>query len=110
MSEANKKKILDEVAELSRGTNIITMPHMLKRLRTVCKEYSDEELQWALDAVTPFEAPYHQVITQEIEARRHKALTKDSWTQVPTFWLVLIGAIAGVVAAVIAVISCFSHK
>jgi hypothetical protein len=41
-----------------------------------------------------------------MESRRHKELSarieelkKPHWTLVPTFWLVLVGVIAGIVAA-----------
>ena len=85
-------------------------------LRELCRQYNEDELHEALASVSesrsPFLVDYQDAIKQAIDRLRHKQveehfdkLKKPHWTLVPTFWLVLTGAIAGVVAATMAVIS-----
>jgi hypothetical protein len=106
MSEDRRKELLAEVGEIVKANNILNMPSALKRLRELCKTLTEEELQWTLDGVTPFDGHYHQIIIQEIGERRHKALTKDAWTMIPTFYFVIIGTIASIIAAIAGVVSC----
>jgi hypothetical protein len=83
-------------------------------LRKLCKEGSDEQLREVLrcDTRDSLSNRDRQLFQEEIESRRHKALStrieelkKPHWTLVPTFWLVLVGVIAGIVAAVMEVLS-----
>ena len=78
-------------------------------LRQFCKEATDEQLREVLRCDTHDSLNNHdrQLFQEEIESRRHKELSarieelkKPHWTLVPTFWIVLFGVIAGIVAAV----------
>jgi hypothetical protein len=83
-------------------------------LRQLCKEGPDEQLREVLRCDTRDSLDNHdrQLFQEEIESRRHRELStrieelkKPHWTLVPTFGLVLLGVIAGIVAAVMEVLA-----
>ena len=82
-------------------------------LRKFCSEATDEQLREVLRCDTHDSLNNHerQLFQEEIESRRHRELStrivelkKPHWTLVPTFWLVLVGVIAGIIAAVMEVL------
>ena len=88
-------------------------------LRKLCRGYGEDDLYEAIKyiPVTPQWDSHRKIIRDEIDRFRHKQiesrlveLKERHWTLVPTFWLVVVGTVAGIIAAITGVISCYDDS
>ena len=73
---------------------------------------STDDLEKALVHIHRHETTLLKIVEEEVEKRRHKEmamhlkeLREPHWTLVPTFWLVIIGCTASIIAALVEVLN-----